>query len=173
MNLHKINQEIELGLKHKASIRLRSMINSDPDNLELRNLLAQMYYDAGFFDAAGKFWLLYATNDYQVIKCTELYESSVNYSGNQILKEIKFRGDKNKLSSFAKEKLEALENDSLLKTGHIPYYQRLNLEGNKLETFSKPTPIINIFGCLIGLIIIVAIIIIFILGLINAYVWLF
>ena len=131
--LDKINSEIENGLKSKAFDRLRNLIKKNPNNLELRNILAELYYDCGILDSAGKFWILSEPTDDRIKKCVEIYEKSVNYSGHQILREIKFSGDKTKLSEFASTKISELENDSEIKTGYIP----------KIENkFQKPiTPV--------------------------------
>lgn len=40
----KIDSEIELGLKFKAADRLRNLIQENPNELELWNKLAELYY---------------------------------------------------------------------------------------------------------------------------------
>ena len=118
--LNKIDAEIENGLKSKAFDRLRNLIKRNPNNLELRNKLAEIYYDSGILDSAGKYWILTEQTDNRIKKCVELYEKSVSYSGHQILREIKFCGDKSKLNEYAKAKLSDLELDSETKTGYVP-----------------------------------------------------
>ena len=128
-NLDKIETEIKNGLKSKAIDRLRNLINQNPNKIELRNKLAELYYESGFLDSAGKYWILKEPTDNRIKKCVELYEKSVSYSGHQILREIKFCGDKTKLAEYAKAKLSELESDSETKTGYIP-----KIENN----FQKP-----------------------------------
>ena len=121
--LEKIDSEIENGLKFKASDRLRNLIQENPNETHLWNKLAELYYDSGFLDSAGKYWILTEPTDNRIKKCVEIYEKSVNYSGYQILQEITFRGDKTKLSEFAQKKLAELESDSKEKTNHIPEFK--------------------------------------------------
>jgi hypothetical protein len=119
-----IDREIAKGLKMRAADRLRNLLGYYPDELIIREKLAKLYYDAGFFDAAGKYWILTKPTEDHIKKCVEMYEKSVNYSGNQILKELVFRGDRSKLSLYAQHKLEALEANSKSKVGTVPTYKR-------------------------------------------------
>ncbi|MCW4470468.1 hypothetical protein OGH69_15965 [Flavobacterium sp. MFBS3-15] len=96
-------------MKMKAAMRLRSLINSYPHEIQWRTDLGQLYYDAGFLDAAGLFWMLDDPVIGHVKECVALYEESVNNSPQQILKDINFRGDTTALPVYAREKLEALE----------------------------------------------------------------
>ena len=132
--LEKIDFEIENGLKSKASDRLRNLIQENPNEIQLWNKLAELYYESGFLDSAGKYWILTEPTDERIKKCVEIYEKSVNYSGYQILQEIMFRGDKSKLSEFAQNKLTELEADSKKKTGYIPKFTPKN---NKQKRASK------------------------------------
>ena len=107
-------------MKLKASDLLRNLINENPNDQNLRNTLAELYYQSGFLDAAGRYWILTEPNDEKIIESIEVYEKSVNYSGNKILQDLKFRGDKNLLSEYAQIKLSELELDSKKKTNYIP-----------------------------------------------------
>lgn len=122
--LNKIEQDIAKGLKLKAVNRLRSLVNDYPNELAIRERLAELYYDSGFLDAAGKYWLLTETEpeDEKIKKCVELYEKSVNQSGTQILNELAFRGDKLRLPQYAQDKLTSLEKDSMLRSNYIPTF---------------------------------------------------
>lgn len=109
-------QEREKGLKLKAANRLRNVINTYPDSMEARNALAELYYEAGFKDAAGLFWMLTEPTSEQIKECTAIYEATVNHSAIQILKDIKYRGDKSGLPYYAVQKLYALEEAMRRKT---------------------------------------------------------
>ena len=87
-------------MKYKAADRLRNLINEYPDELGLRNNLAELYYDAGFLDAAGKYWIFTESNQPHIKQCVKLYRESVNNSGNQILKDVIFKGNKGILMSI-------------------------------------------------------------------------
>jgi len=57
------DEEIESGLKFKAADRLRNLINEYPNDLTLWDKLAELYYESGFLDAAGRYWILFEPND--------------------------------------------------------------------------------------------------------------
>ena len=120
--LDKINLDIENGLKSKAADRLRNLIQENPNELEIWNRLAELYYESGFLDAAGKSWILIEPTDERIKKCVAIYEKSVNNSGYQILQDIVYRGDKSELPKYAQEKLNQLETDSKQKANYIPKF---------------------------------------------------
>jgi len=128
--LFEIDAEISKGLKLRAADRLKNLLGHYPDEPQIWLKLAELYYEAGFYDAAGKYWILTEPNEERIKKCVEMYEKSVNYSGNQILKELIFRGDKSKLSEYGQRKLEALEFNSKQVAGTVPTYKRKNFSSN-------------------------------------------
>lgn len=164
----KIDFDIKEGRKYKATLRLRNLINEYPDELNLRNQLADLYYQSGFYDEAGKFWILSETINPEISKCIEIYKNSVNNSGNQILKDIVFRGDKNKLSINQQTILKELEKNSLEKTKTVPNFQPKKNQKNLIEykETSKDRLIIYLF-----LIIIIFIVLLLILGIIKIIEW--
>lgn len=147
---YRIEQDIKEGRKKKACDRLRNMINQFPDDISLREKLAQLYYDSGFKDEAGKFWILSELQNFEMKEAVEIYRNSLSNSGNAILKDIVFRGNKTQLSDFAKNIFKELESDSFKKTKCIPDFQSKNREkGNYTE--SKNSFFSNIgFYLLIG-----------------------
>ena len=160
--LEKIDIEIENGLRNKASDRLRNLIQENPNNIQLWNKLAELYYQSGFLDAAGKYWILTEPIDDRIKKCVDIYEKSVNYSGYKILQDITFRGEKSKLSLFAQNKLAELESDSKEKINHIPKFKpRVNKQKKKKQRFNETGKgrfvIIMIIGILILIVILVLI----------------
>ncbi|CAM3828246.1 DUF6584 domain-containing protein [Flavobacterium gelidilacus] len=170
--LNKIDSEIDNGLKFKATDRLRNLIQENPNEIKLWNKLAEIYYESGFLDSAGKYWILTEPTEERIKKCVEIYEKSVNYSGNQILQEIVFRGDKSKLSEFAKQKLSKLELDSEAKVNHVPKFdKKLNIK-KKYKTEQKHT-LKNKLYELIFFSIIAIIGILIIIGIVTIVKWLF
>ena len=170
--LLKVDSEFENGLRYKATDRLRNLIQEYPNNIELRNKLAEFYYESGFLDSAGKYWILTEPTDDRIRKCVEIYKKSVNYSGNRILTELVFRGEKSKLPKYAQQKLSELELDSKKKVNHIPkFYPKSNTQkSNNSENKN------NFKEKLIGLIFfsaIALIVILIIVGLISVINWLF
>ncbi|WBX96149.1 DUF6584 family protein [Chryseobacterium gambrini] len=147
---YRIEQDLKAGRKKKACDRLRNLINEFPDDLSLRDKLAKIYYDSVFKDEAGKFWILSEPQNFEMKEAVEMYRNSLSNSGNAILKDIVFRGDKTQLSEYAKNILKELETDSFKKTKHIPDFKRKQREkGNYAE--SKDSFFSNVgFYLLIG-----------------------
>ncbi|WP_294288084.1 DUF6584 family protein [uncultured Chryseobacterium sp.] len=134
-HFYKIEQDLKTGKKKKACERLRNLINEYPDDLSLRGKLAQIYYAAGFKDEAGKFWILSEPQNFEMKEAVEIYRSSLSNSRNAILKDIVFRGDKNKLPLYTLNIIKELEADSFKKTKHIPNFKRKGREkGNYTES---------------------------------------
>lgn len=125
---YKIEKDLKEGRKKKACDRLRNLINEFPDDVSLREKLGRIYYDSGFKDEAGKFWILSEVQNFEMKEAVEIYRKSFSNSGNAILKDIVFRGDKNQLSDYAKNILGELETDSFRKTKHIPDFKRKGRE---------------------------------------------
>lgn len=170
--LEKIDSEIQRGLKLKATDRLRNLIQEHPNELDLWNKLAELYYESGFMDAAGKYWILTEPTEERIKKCADIYEKSVNYSGYQILQELVYRGDKTKLPEYAQKKMLALEADSKKKVNYVPQFKPKTSTQKKDNSKQKQS-----FRDKIGLFIfysIVALIgIIMIIGFATALQWLF
>ena len=170
--LDKIKSEFKNGLRFKATNKLRNLIQENPNEIELWNELAKLYYESGFLDAAGKYWILTEQIDERIKKCVEIYEKSVNYSGYQILQEITFRGDKSKLPEYAKQKMSELESDSEKKVNYIPKFSpKLNIQKKK-KLEQKQTIQVKLVGFIFILIVII-LVILMIVGFITLKQWLF
>ncbi|CAI8911186.1 DUF6584 family protein [Chryseobacterium sp. IT-36CA2] len=158
---YRIEQDLKDGRKKKACDRLRNMINQFPNDFSLRKKLGQIYFEAGFLDEAGKFWILSKPENHEMEDAVEIYRKSLSNSGNAILKDIVFRGDKNLLDEHARKIIIALEQDSLKATKQIPVFKAKTREKesyseNKTSFLSK----IGIF-LLIGFIILLLVLGIF------------
>lgn len=140
--LYRIEQDLKTGRKKKACDRLRNMINQFPNDLSLRKKLGQIYFEAGFLDEAGKFWILSSPENNEMENAVEIYRKSLSDSGNAILKDIVFRGDKNLLDEYAWKVITELEQNSLKITKHIPVFKTKTREKgsyseNKTDFLSK------------------------------------
>lgn len=136
--LESIETDIQNGLKFKSADRLRNLINQYPNEQKLWNRLAELYYESGFLDGAGRYWILTEPTDERIKKSVDAYQKSVNYSGYQILQEITFRGDKSKLSEYGRTKLNELENDSSERVNYIPKFaKKLNRKERKQQKNKK------------------------------------
>nr|WP_322624122.1 DUF6584 family protein [uncultured Flavobacterium sp.] len=100
--------EINIGLKAKAVNRLNLLIKEYPDEISVRETLGQLYFDAGFYDAAGLQWLLCETTPERE-KCVSIYFKTINGSARQALREYKYRGKEEVLPDYALAKLKALQ----------------------------------------------------------------
>jgi hypothetical protein len=118
-----IDKDIDSGLKFKSADRLRNLINQYPTELIIWKRLAELYYESGFYDAAGRYWVLTKPTEERIKKCINIYLNSVNNSGTQVLLDITFRGDKDKLPEYAKNKLTEFETDSKLKSKYVPTFK--------------------------------------------------
>lgn len=140
--LYRIEQDLKAGRKKKACDRLRNMINQFPNDLSLRKKLGQIYFEGGFLDEAGKFWILSPPENNEMENAVEIYRKSLSNSGNAILKDIVFRGDKNLLDEYAWKVITELEQNSLKITKHIPVFKTKTREKgsyseNKTDFLSK------------------------------------
>jgi hypothetical protein len=61
--IQKIDFETENGLKFKVSDRLLNLIQENPKETKLWNKLAELNYESGFLDSAGKYWILRQPTD--------------------------------------------------------------------------------------------------------------
>jgi len=159
--LYRIEHDLKEGRKKKACDRLRNMINQFPNDLSLRKKIGQIYFEAGFLDEAGKFWILSLPENNEMETAVEIYRKSLSNSGNAILKDIVFRGDKNLLDEYPMKIITELEKDSLKNTKHIPVFKtKIREKGNYSEA---QTSFLNkIVTCLVvGLIILIPVLGIF------------
>ncbi|MEQ8475846.1 DUF6584 family protein [Fulvivirga sp.] len=170
--LDKINAEIEAGLKLKSADRLRNLINEYPNELHIWERLAELYYESGFLDAAGRYWILTEPTDSRIKKATEIYLDSVNHSGTQILQDITFRGDKSALPDYARKKLDEFEIDSKLKSKYVPTFKPKQSKKGHQNSKYKETLQSKLIGWAIGAILIL-IILLTIIGFITVIRWLF
>ncbi|WP_160138955.1 DUF6584 family protein [Chryseobacterium sp. c4a] len=139
----RIEQDLKEGKKKKACDRLRNLINQFPNDLSLRTRLGQIYYNAGFLDEAGKFWILSEPENEEMEKAVALYRKTLSNSGNAILKDIVFRGNKTLLNEYAVNILAELEKDSLNKTKHIPDFKPKNRESSNYPKSEAKTGFLN------------------------------
>ncbi|MFZ4931185.1 DUF6584 family protein [Chryseobacterium sp. Mn2064] len=138
----RIEHDLKTGRKKKACDRLRNMINQFPNDLSLRKKLGQIYFEAGFLDEVGKFWILSTPENNEMENAVEIYRNSLSNSGNAILKDIIFRGNKNLLDEYAMKIITELEKSSLAATKHIPVFktkirEKGNYSENKTDFLSK------------------------------------
>ena len=168
--LSKIEVDIAAGKKLKSADRLRNLINQYPNNMKLWEQLGELYYEAGFLDAAGRYWILTEPVNDKIKRSIEVYLNSVNHSGYQILQDITFRGKKELLSPYARQKLIELEQDSKQKVKVVPTFSPINLVQPPVTKRSKEHPST---GPIFLLMFLFALFFIFATGLHTIYTWIF
>ncbi|WP_297332829.1 DUF6584 family protein [Flavobacterium sp.] len=120
--LDKAKEELKAGLKQKAANRLKNVINVFPDEMGARHMLAELYYNAGFLDMAGRYWYLSEPVSDEIKLSIEAYNKTINYSPVQALKDIKYRGDKSGLPKYAAMRLQQLESSAAAMGHTIPVF---------------------------------------------------
>lgn len=152
---YKIEQDIKEGRKKKACDRLRNMINQFPNDISLRKKLGQIYFEAGFIDEAGKFWILSTPENIEMENAVEIYRKSLRNSGNAILMDIVFRGSKEMLDEYAKKVMTELEGDSFERTKYIPDFKPKFKDKSNYSEPEVKNKFLNAIGfCMLGIIII-------------------
>lgn len=169
VQLEKAEREIKEGLKQKAAGRLKNVLNTYPDAMEAREMLAEMYYSSGFIDMAGKYWYLTPPTEEHIQRSIEVYEQSVNHSSFQILKDLKYKGHKTALPEYARKKLLILENN-IKDIGHGLPYKPIS-SNNSIDDVYQKTFIDKLVPILF-ISIITLCLLFFIVGVITAISWL-
>ncbi len=168
VQLEKAQTEINQGLRQKAADRLKNVINTYPDVMEAREMLAMMYYESKFLDMAGRYWFLTEPTHGYIRESVEVYQESVSNSPIQILNDLKYRGDKSELTEYARKRLTILENE-VKSMGHsVPYKSKKYKEPNNInykDTFKEKL----ITKLLIGIFFLC--ILFFITGIVTAISW--
>ncbi len=162
--LSRIEKDIEQGAKYKSAQRLRSLIKTYPDDLSLRNKLAELYNEAGFFDAAGLYWLLTEPNETYMQTAVDIYRQSVNNSAQQILADLALTGEEELQSDYAKRQIQQLEAEK------IEQDKRAAVQSLNQATHQKKSAVNASIKLIVGLLLILSILGLFVLGVINGIV---
>ncbi len=173
VNIYKIEIRFKKGLKYKAADRLRNLINEYPNEIGLRNILAELYYYAGFLDTAGQYWVFEESDQPHIQQCIKLYRDSVNNSGCQILRDVKFKGSKEDFSEYALNILLELEKDSELKTNSVPRFYLQEQKTARKITEKQPDSLQKKIIEKVVVTFLRAIPIFAIVGIIAVFMWLF
>lgn len=129
--LARIEQSILEGEVLKSADRLKNLVNQYPDEAKVWSRLAQLYFDSGFYDAAGLFWILSEPKTEEQRRCVEIYRKSVKNSARKILEDLKFRGNRELLSAFGQRTLNELESRCKDETGYVPKFSPWTQESKK------------------------------------------
>src|SRR5512141_217310 len=91
--LKSIEDNIRAGDLGKARDRLHGLISSYPDNLELREQLAAVYWRLQMPEMAGRYWYLEEEKDPDMADACRRFEAQFGNDPAYLLFALKFRGD--------------------------------------------------------------------------------
>ncbi|MDF2613806.1 MAG: hypothetical protein K0S71_1592 [Clostridia bacterium] len=110
--LKKAKYDIENGNLGIARDRVNSLIYSYPNELSLRKMLGDIYWELRYPAMAGRFWYLEEHKTQNMISACKIFEKECGNHPYLILKSIKFRGNlKNINNNYAREVLITLEKE--------------------------------------------------------------
>lgn len=170
--LKSVKKDIEKGLKSRAMNRLQGLINAYPNELTFRQELGKLYLSVDWKEKAGLHLLLLSTGNKFENEAIEIYRTSVNNSGHKILVDLKFKGEKDKISEYSRNMLEVLEQKSLNETKTIPKFIHIPpngiVRGNAIkETWKDKLEVLLVIA------LVVSIPILIIIGLVQVVKWIF
>ncbi len=97
MSLDRTLQQVEVDIRAgdlgKARDRLHGLIVSYPDNLALRQQLAQVYWQLNFPEMAGRYWYLVEDKSEEMLQACRRFEAQFRNDPALMLFAIKFKGD--------------------------------------------------------------------------------
>ena len=137
-NLSKVQQDIDRGDLEKARDRLHGLISSDPDNLEFRAQLGEIYWQMHMPAMAGRYWYMVESKDDRMVEACRRFEKQCGNDPLQILMALKFKGAVDQIQdTYAGKTLTALHQQAKEKyswyedfraRGAAKYYHRKEKE---------------------------------------------
>lgn len=158
--LKKIEEDIKNNDLGKARDRLHGLILTFPNELGLRKMLGDIYFELKYPTLAGRYWYLEESKTPEMVKACNKFEKSMGNDPNKIVRALKYKGDI--------ESLKGLELDSSILSIQHKVKEKL-LEEPDDESLKASNKIITI-GCLL---IIILIIIFVSIGVYTFFNWIF
>ena len=167
--LKKIHQEILDNDLGKARDRLHGLLISYPDDLQLRKMLGDIYWQMLLPDMAGRYWYLEEQKDEKMLMACRRFEKQFKQDPMYMLFAIKFKGDLKKIEdTFAGETLMRLHLQAKEKYYWYEHFQ--NKRRNKYATYqSEPH---KIWGVILY-VILIFLLSVFCIGGITIFRWIF
>lgn len=100
--LQRIKKDIESGDLGKAKERLKTLVYKFPNDFELREMLAEIYYKTHQYAQAGRFWYLSENKTERMKKACKEFEKFCQYSPWVIRDLICFMTSKHKTMDIEK-----------------------------------------------------------------------
>ena len=111
--LARVGVDVAGGDLGKARDRLHTLVFEHPDDLSLRERLAEVYDSLQQPAQAGRYWYLIEPRDDRMVDARAAYERLVGNDPLLLLAGLKFRGDEDALAGFARQTVGELR-DRLL-----------------------------------------------------------
>ncbi len=90
--LQQVQADIDAGDLGKARDRLHGLIVTYPDNLELRERLARVYWQLKLPEMAGRYWYLAEHKDADMLRACQRFEAQFRNDPLLLLFALKFKG---------------------------------------------------------------------------------
>ena len=141
--LERVKVDVSRGDLGKARDRLHGLIQTYPNDLDLRSQLAELYWKLQYPHMAGCYWYLEETQSDEARQAVELFEKRCGNEPWVIWHWIKFKGDPDSIPEFAKHKLDYIISECKRKYGNYP-----EISSGKIEVKqTKKQKISNAMSC--------------------------
>ena len=133
--LARVGVDVASGDLGKARDRLHTLIFEHPDDLSMRERLAEVYDSLQQPAQAGRYWYLSEPRDDRMANARTAYERLVGKDPLQLLAGLKFRGDEDVLAGFARQTVGELRDRLLAVYGErLPRSVRIRSRRNRQAT---------------------------------------
>lgn len=121
--LQRVERDIAAGNLGRARDRLHGLVWQYPDDLSLRERLAEVYWQLQFPAMAGCYWYLHEPSTEARQRAVREFEHACGNDPLHLLTRLKFRGDPERLPPYARDKLERLQRECQRKYGKYPVFR--------------------------------------------------
>ena len=133
--LARVGVDVASGDLGKARDRLHTLVFEHPDDLSMRERLAEVYDSLQQPAQAGRYWYLSEPRDDRMANARTAYERLVGKDPLQLLAGLKFRGDEDVLAGFARQTVGELRDRLLAVYGErLPRSVRVRSRRNRQGT---------------------------------------
>ena len=134
--LARVGVDVASGDLGKARDRLHTLVFEHPDDLLLRERLAEVYDSLQQPAQAGRYWYLVEPRDDRMTNARAAYERLVGKDPLLLLAGLKFRGDEDALAGFARQTVGALRDRLEAAYGErLPSSVRVRSRRNRQTTY--------------------------------------
>lgn len=144
--VEKIERDIFIGNYARACKRLKGLLNNNPQELFLRKKLGDVYFLMGHKTKAGRYWYLEQVKSDEMLRACEAFELSCQNNPVRILYALKLTDPDILRESYAYERFQKLQNESLKRFGYsLKFYQ----DGRIEHVYTRAAKIQNRIGVML------------------------